>query len=598
MKVTTKLIIFLTLIHLSMGIFYYNPPDKEFIHDQQYCKIPGRDYRYRNFECRDITIKDSKFVKTTYEEFTKKYGVPFQFLRGKKREIIMEGLIWEQSGFHWTLKRGVGTVLVINDIQFHGLYSKNKFFDGKGVVGNYALCKYSNRVFECQLPWGEKKKFSRSKFLKFFVRKRIFRRYHKANVCKGDQLAVFWNRYGSKWRCWNYHFWRVKEKGEYTRVLNYYKFTRRYGDLTYIFDQQPHQDVNACDFHEEKSKSIETMVWKCDIFKVKNYDDDFYPDYLPEENKKVAFRYRGYDKHRRSMLKKIKTCDPRNGYCYKTHIFYAVLTNQDQTRFLSHNQFNKVFYEEDRENKDSRVPVYTMENDQVKPIRGALIMLSQSGLFIPGKEWPPGVIHISESKKSTQNLSMESSENQNIKQNNSQFDDPNEPTIQQKLKNRKRKKKGEEKKKSFDDPNDEEIKKRLERRRKKMKRKVMNGMPNPKKNLKHYRPFHPKRPPGIRRHPKRIKNNRRKPDAEVMKKYIDKDPDGFYFVFRGNKCGKKNGKIDVFELSEKATRSINRRKMGEFGLSPLEFLDKYGAIMIDEIDKEYGEFVPRIIYNL
>jgi hypothetical protein len=174
----------------------------------------------------------------TLEDYTKKFGKPFQ-LTEKKREVMVRGLVWEQYRSSWILARGRDARIELSDMEFHGLYSKHKFFQGLGVVGRMAVCKsiYKGKGFQCKMPWNDTVKMSRSKFIKFFVKRRprVNRRNQKCK--KLYTIDFFWNTDGTRWRCWNYHFWPVSPDSPDTGVWNYYHFSRKYGDFTYILEE-------------------------------------------------------------------------------------------------------------------------------------------------------------------------------------------------------------------------------------------------------------------------------------------------------------------------------------------------------------------------
>lgn len=66
----------------------------------------------------------------TLKEYIDKFGKPFQ-LTEAKREVMVRGLIWEQYRSQWILSKGNRAKITLSDMEFHGLYSKHKFFKGK-----------------------------------------------------------------------------------------------------------------------------------------------------------------------------------------------------------------------------------------------------------------------------------------------------------------------------------------------------------------------------------------------------------------------------------------------------------------------------------
>lgn len=249
-------------------------------------------------DCIDLKTK-APYKKTSYtqKDYEAKFGLPFQLTR-KRRQVMVRGLIWEQHYNQWTLARGSQAKLVLSDMEFHGLYSKHPFFKNKGVVGSLALCNsiYNGRAFSCKMPWNDTVRMSRSKFVKFFVKRRT-NKYGVSSKCKGLYNSdLFWNTDGTLWRCWNYHFWPTSPDSPDSGVWNYYHFSKKFGDFTYILEEQPDTFVNECDYDIQKSDLIERKVWNCDAVKISNQRknatidkiDRWQPDYIPR-NKNNRF---------------------------------------------------------------------------------------------------------------------------------------------------------------------------------------------------------------------------------------------------------------------------------------------------------------------
>lgn len=218
------------------------------------------------------------------------------------------------------------------------------------------------------MPWNDSVRMSRSKFINFFVKRRS-NKYGDSSRCKKlYKIDQFWNIDGTRWRCWNYHFWPVDADSPDSGVWNYYHFSRKYGDFTYIVEEQPKAFVNFCDYDQKKSDLIERKVWQCSGNKIRKvsknkkdypqYRMRFTPDYLPK--KKNYLRYR-----RRRQMRLIMG---PNGVIDK---FVAILTTGGKTKYLTNQQFKDIFvnggYEEGKM-KNGKNGLYTMKNDLVEPV--------------------------------------------------------------------------------------------------------------------------------------------------------------------------------------------------------------------------------------
>ena len=52
-------------------------------------------------------------------------------------------------------------------------------------------------------------------------------------------------------------------------VWNYYQFSKKFGDFTYIVEEQPKKIVNYCDFSAAKTDFVGRKVWECNIPKIR-----------------------------------------------------------------------------------------------------------------------------------------------------------------------------------------------------------------------------------------------------------------------------------------------------------------------------------------
>lgn len=157
-------------------------------------------------------------------------------------------------------------------MQFHGIYSDHPFFKGEGVVGGIAVCKsvYEGKAFECKMPWDETVTMSRTKFVDFFVRLRPNKQGENTTCKKLEAIDTFWNVDGTRWRCWNYHFWPLDLASGDKGAWNYYQFSKKFGDFTYIVEEQPKPIVNYCEFNQTKTDLVGRKVWECDFSKIRD----------------------------------------------------------------------------------------------------------------------------------------------------------------------------------------------------------------------------------------------------------------------------------------------------------------------------------------
>ena len=340
------------------------------------------------FSMSRLDCKDLKTQKTTtysLQDYKNRFGVPFQ-LTQKTRRVEVGGLIWQQSGFKWTISRGINARLSLTDSEFHGLYSQNQYFRQKGVVKGSALCRAGQRgrKFSCLLPWGQNRIFSRRGFLRFFVKKRLIKPYSPVNKCFGSRVRRFWNVDGRVWKCWNYNFWpdldvtnqgsegmqgsRRRRYGYYggylrrQRPWNYYHFVKKFGDLGYILEDQPKKVVNACQYSQKMSNVAELSTWKCELQKMKKFDFELkQPRYLPKKKNYLIMP--------NFMNQRLKKLLPVIRGTKSVDVFYAVLTATGKTRYLVDEDYQNLFVKRQPVGaiftRNSPQRLYTMQGDKI-----------------------------------------------------------------------------------------------------------------------------------------------------------------------------------------------------------------------------------------
>ena len=355
-----------------------------FIDDQRACWFIKSS---KTLECKDLasTSQEEK-LSYTLQKYIEVFGEPFQ-LTMKSRNVMVSGLVWKQKGNQWILSRGDSQKLTLSDMEFHGLYSDHEFFTGEGVVGGIALCKsvYQGKGFECKMPWDETVTMSRTKFVDFFVRLRASKEGENTTCKKLEEIDTFWNVDGRKWRCWNYHFWPVSKRSQDAGVWNYYQFSKKFGDYTYIVEEQPDKLVNYCEFSQKKTQLVGRKVWKCQLPKVRErlqnpqkypyYRTNYKPRYLPKFK-----RYRGgaliYTRpiYIKPIISKDRTIET----------IYAIYLPTGQTAYLTSNQFDDVFVnggpkvDIDRKNKFVNFQMVNGVVQAIDPVPSKPVSLAQA----------------------------------------------------------------------------------------------------------------------------------------------------------------------------------------------------------------------------
>ena len=323
-----------------------------------------RTFVYKGLVCNpssfQITCKNLKtgtiFKKLT-TDFFKQYGKPFQLHSPKKSRIVLyKGLRWTQSGREWSIKVHHSRTLKLSDYHFNELYNRNSFFSKDGaVLGRLARCKADRggRFFNCKMPWMKTWRLSKNQLVDTFAKKG-FRRT-KNGLCKSFKTLLFWNLDGRRWRCWNYYFWpesTFKQKGEEegvpsSKVMDYYEFNRKYGNIQDIIKEQPDPVVNSCAFNMQKRQITGRMVWDCDLRVIEHQSEKekepFWPSYLPKRrrpSKRFIIRKSDMEK---MVHSEIPTLRALKGVIKIEKKFVAITTHLFKTRFLSYHQFDNIF---------------------------------------------------------------------------------------------------------------------------------------------------------------------------------------------------------------------------------------------------------------
>jgi len=212
--------------------------------------------------CEEIANPGVNISQFTLTEYTRKFGIPFE-LTNMERTVNIHGLSWVQKGFVYFLNID-SKHLVLDSRNFIGLYNSSIYFHNYGRIGNFAKCKSLDEKSEflCNFPWepSTPKQITKEQFIQYFVKS-------EKNDITGDSCSKFWIHGfwhlgdGSFWRCWNNNFWK-KEKGK-NLILNRREFELQIGDILFLLENQPDQDLRACRFSHSLTKFIDFPTLFC-----------------------------------------------------------------------------------------------------------------------------------------------------------------------------------------------------------------------------------------------------------------------------------------------------------------------------------------------